>query len=183
MNQRIKSLPDLSLYPESHLVRDAFTNPTSFGKAHRDDIGNLVDIADLSLISFNEARSGIRLALDSQDPWERYWALIACSSHGQAASPFIGIAKEIAADDSELLVRVRAAEFLGLIQAADPRPILLECLAKTSSGPEATLMLNTLVLLRDGEPGYKFELDPNLLNRLTGKNAGDVNRRMIYLNN
>lgn len=183
LNQRIKSLPDLSLYPESHLVRDAFTNPTSFGKAHRDDIGNLVDIADLSLISFNEARSGIRLALDSQDPWERYWALIACSSHGQAASPFIGIAKEIAADDSELLVRVRAAEFLGLIQAADPRPILLECLAKTSSGPEATLMLNTLVLLRDGEPGYKFELDPNLLNRLTGKNAGDVNRRMIYLNN
>lgn len=181
LTKLIKNLPDLSLYPENYLVQEAFDNPTAFGNAHRRDISSLVDIADLSLISFRSARARIELALDSPDPWKRYWALIVCSSHGQSASSFTGKAKDIAADDSELLVRVRAAEFLGLIQSADPRPTLLDCLAKTSSGPEATLMLNTLVLLRDGKPGYKFELDPNLLSRLTGKNVGDVQRRMIYL--
>ena len=68
-------------------------------------------------------------------------------SHGRAAQPLVEKARALAASDSELVVRVRAAEFLGLRQAADPRPIILDALGRTESGVEAALILNTVVLL------------------------------------
>lgn len=115
------------------------------------------------------------------DPWQRYWALIACSSHGDAAKPFVATAQDLAANDGELLVRVRAAEFLGLIGAADPRPTIMSCLEQTTSPVEANLMLNTLVLLRDGQPGYKFDISLDQLKSLRDKQADGVQRRMEYL--
>ncbi len=79
-------------------------------------------------------------------------------SHGRAAQPLVEKARALAASDSELVVRVRAAEFLGLRQAADPRPIILDALGRTESGVEAALILNTVVLLRDGKPSYDCEI-------------------------
>ncbi len=155
---RVKGLPDLSFFPESCLVDVAFDNPVAFGQARKQQIAELVDLADLSLIPFSDAESGIKQALDSQDPWHRYWALIVCSSHGKAAEPFVALAKSLAADDPEPLVRVRAAEFLGLIGAADPRPTIADALLKSESPVEANLILNTAVLLQDGKPGYRFDL-------------------------
>lgn len=178
----VKSLPDLSLYPESDLVENAFNNPTAFGQAHKSDIAGLVDVADFSIAPFAKVRSQIERALASGHPWKRYWALIACSSHGKVAKSLSRRAKELAASDPELLVRVRAAEFLGLIGAADPRPTMMNCLAQTSSHTEANLMMNTLVLLRDGKPGFEFEVNWNHLKNLKRKNAGEVQRRIDYLN-
>ncbi len=181
LREMVKGLPDLSLYPESYLVDHAFDDPVAFGQAHKSDIAKLVDIADLSLISFPDASKSIEQSLASGDPWQRYWALIACSSHGDAASSMVAKAKELAAKDDNLLVRVRAAEFLGLIGAADPRPTIMSCLAQTTSPVEANLMLNTLVLLRDGQPGYKFDVSLDQLKSLKDKQADGVQRRMEYL--
>ncbi len=179
--RRVKSMPDLSFYPESYLVEAAFDDPSSFGQAHKDEIGRLVDIADLSLIPFEMARTGIEAALNSDDRWQRYWGLIACGSHGAAAGPLIEKAKQLANSDPERLVRVRAAEFLGLVQAADPSDTLLEALASATSGVEANLILNTLVLLRDGQPGYDLHV-PDDFFKFSPKEMGNVSRRLEYLN-
>ena len=180
----VKGLPDLSLYPESYLVDEAFENPVSFGRAHKEEIGRLVDVADLSLIPFAKARSDIEAALASGNPWERYWGLIVCSVHGKSAIPLLDKAKSLAADDAELLVRARAAEFLGLIGAVNPQAVLEDALLESESTVEANLILNTAVLLRDGKPGYELAFP-------RGKIVGDrpdstkdryVNARLGYVN-
>ncbi len=181
LSEIVKELPELSMYPESYLVDHAFDNPVEFGQAHKQDIAKLVDVADLSLMPFDEAAPAIEEALASSDPWQRYWALIACSSHGDTASSFVNTAKQLAAKDDELLVRVRAAEFLGLIDAADPQATITSCLEQTKSPIEAGLILNTLVLLRDGDPGYLFKTDLNHLTRFNSKLADTVQRRLEYL--
>lgn len=180
LTEWVKGMPDLSFFPENHLVDHAYGNPVEFGEKHRDAIARLVDIANLELTSIQEARAGIQTALGSALAWERYWGLIACSTHGAAAGEFIADAKRIAASDPEPLVRVRAAEFLGLIGAAPPQPVILEALESAASGPEANLMLNSLVLLRDGVPGYDFSADSIRLTR-DAREFGDVKRRMEYL--
>ncbi len=182
LTKHVKSLPDLSFYPESHLVEAAFDHPVAFGQSHREEIARLVDIANLSLLPFDEARTRIAQALAAEDRWQRYWGLIACSSHGSAALAMVETIEALAASDPERLVRVRAAEFLGLVGAADPRPEILRCLSETTSATEATLILNTVVLLRDGQPGYDFAVTWHDLPKLSRQNADGVERRLAYLN-
>ena len=56
------------------------------------------------------------------------------------------------------MVRVRAAEFLGIVRQADPRPTLYDVLATNPSNAAAAITMNTLVFLRDHHQ-YEFELD------------------------
>ncbi len=99
-------------------------------------------------------------ALESEDPWKRYWGWIVCSCFGRQASPQVNRAQAAAVSDDSLLVRVRAAEFLGLTGAADPREAILEALYQSQSGIEVGLILNSIVLLRDRDPSYTFSIDP-----------------------
>lgn len=178
----VKGMPDLSFYPESYLVDDPFDNPVAFGQAHKKEIARLVDIADLSLRPFEKAQAGIEKALASDNPWDRYWGLIVCSSQGKAALPLVERAKRIAATDPERLVRVRAAEFLGLVGAADPRPIIEDALLKSDSVVEANLILNTAVLLEDGKPGYDFDLPRGkIIGDRPKENVRYVTARLDYL--
>lgn len=179
LTNQVKQLPDLSFFPESELIT-AFGNPTQFGQEHTALIAQLVDVADLSLVSFADARMGLQQALQSENPWVRYWGLVACSSHGGRALSFVEQARELATNDSERLVRVRAAEFLGLVGADDPHPPICEALRTTTSGVEACLILNTVVLLEDGEPGYEFDLQPSHLNPAVREDS-NVKRRLRYL--
>ena len=112
LTDRVKSMPDLSLYPESVLAEEAFQNPVKFGQEHKSQIAALVDVANLSLLPIDKARNGIESALASNDAMTCYWGLIVCSSHGAAADEFVPAAQKLAADDNNGLVRVRAAEFL-----------------------------------------------------------------------
>lgn len=180
MTNRVKSMPDLSLYPESVLADGAFQNPVKFGQEHKSQIGKLVDVANLSLLPFAEARSGIESAIASDDATTRYWGLIVCSSHGVAAREFVPAAQKLAANDNNGLVRVRAAELLGLIGAAAPQSVILDALKKSTSAVEAGLMLNSVTLLTDGKPGYKFSIDKNLFSPAIRKND-TILRRLEYL--
>ena len=181
MQQQVKGMPDLSFYPESELVAAAFENPVRFGQQNQTEIAALVDIADLSLVSFEKAATGIAAALESENPWRRYWGLIACGCHGPAAvERFAETARTIAARDDNLLVRVRAAEFLGLTAAGDPRPTILDALSKSTSGVETNLILNSLVLLQDGPRQYDFEFSARHLTS-AARSHGDVKRRIEYL--
>ena len=139
-----------------------------------------MDIANLNLVSFIDAATDIEAALKSDDPLHRYWGLIVCSSHGMAAMPFVDHAKTLAARDDNGLVRVRAAEFLGLIGAQNPQANVTDALKNSTSGIEAGLMLNSVTLLRDGKPGYDFTIKPDLLSPEVRKND-TVKRRLEYL--
>ncbi len=180
MNDRLKSMPDLSLYPESVLADQAFDNPVEFGLSHKDEIATLVDTANLGTGDFDESKAKITAALTSGNSMVRYWALIACSSHGAAAKSMAPIAKTLATHDSNGLVRVRAAEFLGLIGGADPQPVILDALKNASSGIEAGLILNTVTLLRDSKAGYDFSVTADLFEPAMLKND-TVQRRLEYL--
>jgi len=174
---RVKGMPDLSFFPESELAKKAFDNPVKFGQQQKDRIGKLVDTADLALVPFAEAAGGIESALGSGDPWQRYWGLIVCSCFGKQAERFVATAGKIAAGDGEPLVRVRAAEFLALIGAADPQKVLMDVLATAEHPLEALLTLNTVVLLRDGKPGYEFNVTAGSVKA----KDGEVSRRLEYL--
>lgn len=177
---REKAMPDLSFYPESVLAEKAFGNPVAFGQRMQDDIGKLVDIADLSLESFNTAKGRIAAALESADPMTRYWGLIVCSAHGAAAETFVEKAKQIAENDEVILVRIRAAEFLGLLRAAEPQAVFAKALQESDSGIEAGLILNSVALLRDAKPGYDFPITAQMLKPSVRKNDS-VQRRLEYL--
>lgn len=177
---RVKSMPDLSFIPEPAFLKQASDNPGAFGQTYKAEIANLIDIADLSLEKFEDAKAGITTALSSTRPWERYWGLIVCSTFGKEAAPFYEKAKVLAKDDSEKLVKTRAAEFLGLAEQQDPRPVLTEVLNQTEDHILANLIMNSVVLLQDSKPGYRF--DPTKLTAPWTKNKkAEVASRMLYL--
>jgi hypothetical protein len=177
LRQWVKGMPDLSFYPESYLVEEAFDAPVAFGRAHAHQIARLVDVADLSLLPFEQAKPGLERALASPHPWERYWALIACSCFGEKAKALVPAAKG-RLDDPQRLVRVRAAEFLGIVGAADPRRTLYDVLNTTDSPVEALLTFNTAVFFHDRRPGgYPFDLGAIDLKAA----GGQVKRRVSYL--
>ncbi len=160
LNERLQSMPDLSFIPEPILLKEGGSNPTAYGAANHDRIGELLRIANLSLQPFPEAKSSIQAALNSDDSMQRYWGLITCSNFGSQAAPFYEQAASIAQNENEdSLVRTRAAEFLALNEQADPRPVLMEALqAETDSG-RANLILNTAVLLQDTK-GFTINAEP-----------------------
>jgi len=179
MDEWVKGLPDLSFYPENILRRDAFENPVLFGIQHKDDIGKLIDIANLQLLPFEEARTGIELALQSEDPVKKYWGLIVCSTFGMEAVEFEAQAVALC-NHPDLLVRTRAAEFLGLTALGDPVPVIREALYGSNDGVEALLILNSLVLLMDGPHAYSFVLDQKKLSPEVLQDQ-EVQRRLEYI--
>ncbi len=176
LRQRVKGINDLSFYPESYLVEHALPDGAAFGRAHSGEIARLVDIADLALEPFAEARVGLEAAVSSGNPWERYWGLIACTVFGEEARGFAPQARRLL-DDPNAMVRVRAAEFLGSVRATDPMPALYDVLNASESPVELLLTFQTVVHLRDMKDGYPFDVDK--LNLKMTK--GEFNRRLEYL--
>jgi len=174
LQAKVKSLPDLSFYPESVLVEQASGNPLMFGQEHAAEIALLADTADLALPPFEDAKPRILAALKSENPWQRYWALNACSCFGEQAAPFIDQAKRRLQDD-ELLVRLRAAEFLGILGVVDPRPTMVDVLNSTDSAVEALITLNTVVYFNDHFDGkYPFDLDQLRMQVKGGQTEGRI---------
>jgi arylsulfatase A-like enzyme len=159
LTKQVKSMPDLSFFPEPYLYENAYDNPVLFGQAHKANIAGLVDIADLSLVGFNAAKKKIEKALTSDNPWHRYWGLIVCSSYGNEAFSFAKEIEKIAENDKEILVRVRAAEFLGLTETKNPVPIIKKAIADSKDKTEVLLVLNTVALLKTVHPELKFDID------------------------
>lgn len=181
MQQRVKSMPDLSFIPEPIFLSEGGNNPTRYGQDKKEEIARLTDIADLTLVPFPAAKQGIQNALESDSPNERYWGLIACSTFGTQAASFYEKAAEIAASDKNHLVRTRAAEFLGLTKQADPRPVLMEVLREANDEIDANLILNSVALLNDSDLGYPFDLSEFSKTSWAPKNS-EASWRLNYLN-
>ena len=179
LEEWVKGMPDLSFYPENKLRSFAFEDPVTFGREHSEEIAALVDLANLQLLPYEEAREGISQALSSEDPLNLYWGLIVCSAFGEGAGEFAGKAGELCVHE-DLLVRTRAAEFLGLTALGNPVPVITEALYQSTDGVEALLILNSLVLLKDGPYSYDFVLEGERLAPEITEDA-EVRRRLDYI--
>jgi hypothetical protein len=175
MQRKLREVNDLSFYPENHMVKAALGNGQAYGKKHSKEISRLADIADLALQPFNKAHKPLAKAMASNNHWERYWGCVTAAVHGEEAKVLVANAKKLLKDEN-LMVRMRAAEFLGSINATDPMPALLSVLNNATTEQELMLTFNAVVYLRDYK-GYKF--DNSKLNlKLKG---GEVVRRTSYL--
>ena len=159
LTDHLKALPDLSFFPESHLVQAAMDDPVAFGRRNRGEIAKLIDLADLQLETYEDAKSALEKAVTSDSPWRRYWGYVSAMSHGPEAANDLNQRAQIAAQtDGEVMVRVRAAEFLGLTLMAEPAIGIMAALKDSPSAVATNAILNTAVLLQDGRPGYKFTI-------------------------
>ncbi len=179
LQDKVKSLPDVGFFPESVFLAESQGNGDAFGRKNKAQIAKLIDIADLQLCAFSQARGLIAQALDSKQPQERYWGFITCAAFGTQAATFYDKAETLAASDPDGLVRVRAAEFLGLTGAADPMPFIYDVLDGNRDPIEVNLILNSVTLLRDAA-GVK--VDPEFVkNAEWAKLGGLVKQRAAYL--
>ena len=175
LKKQVVAINDLSLYPESFQLSDILKDPIGFGTRHHDEIAALHDIADLSLLPAERALPKLKKHLASKNPWHRYWACQAASALGQAAEPLLAdITGRL--KDPHPMVRLRAAEFLGVLGHGEPLTVLYDVLNTVPSEAEALLTLNTVVYLRDHRG---LDIDTSRLQpRFTG---GQVARRLEYL--
>ena len=178
LQKRMRAMPDLSYYPESHLAANAMDNPVAFGQAHREEIAKLTDIADLMLIPFGEAKAGIEAALTSDQPMQRYWGVMVCTSFGKEASPLTDLVRPLLDDASEI-VRVRALEFLGSTGTVNPQPTLIALVNKTEDPVLAVEALNSVVWFRDHFDG-KYPVQRSDFH--PAKTGGDIDDRLNYIN-
>lgn len=177
LRRRMRSMPDLGLFPESYLLEHAVKDPLGFSQRNTNRITQLLDVADLVLQPFNKVREELEDALQSDDPWKRYWALITCSVFGDQAGEMVSFARDLASDDS-LPVRIRAAELLGVLGTEDPMPSLYKAVHAATNQADALLALNTMTYLRDHR-GY--EVDSSRIN--PGIRSEQIDRRIEHFHN
>ncbi len=180
LNTWVKGMPDLSFYPEHVLIENAFENPVAYGTKHKKDIEKYMEIADLGLLNFKEARQALTSALDSSDPWERYWAIIVCSSFGKQAMLMEPKIKTMATKDPERINRVRAAEFLAILRQLDPSEIMTKALYESEKPSEALLILNSMVLMNSGKFNYNFDIHLDQISKVVSEDS-EVMRRLEFL--
>ncbi|WP_299528601.1 sulfatase [Ulvibacterium sp.] len=176
----VKGMPDLSFFPEHHLIEDAFTDPVIFGKEEQQRIERYMAITDLSLSPFVEVKDQLIAGLQSADPWERYWTIIVSSSFREKAKLLASQIGKLAQSDPELINRVRAAEFLGIVRASSPVEIMTKALYESEKPSEALLILNSIVLMQSSNAAYTFNLDPDKIAMVVVKDS-QVKRRLDYL--
>lgn len=178
LEEIVKALPDLSFYPESHLVGNALENPVAFGQTHKAEIARLVDTADLALLPYEKARGKLQKALRSRNPMVRYWGAMAAICFGKEAADLAGDVEPLLSDEAEI-VRVRALEFLGILGRRNPQPALTRIVNTTSDPVLATEALNSVVFFRDffedRYPVERSDFDPVV-------QGGDVDDRLNYIN-
>lgn len=182
LNKQLLSMPDLSFLPEPYLVQKGLANPVQFGQTHKKEIKQLIKLANLQMKPFEQAERSLAKALASPQAWQRYWGLIVCSTFGAEATSLYADAQSIAENDPEPLVRMRAAEFLGLAARIDPMPVLSEIFYRAKEVTTANLILNTVTLLLESNDDWKFEVKRQEVPADWIDKPNDlVNRRLEYI--
>ena len=175
LKNKMKSINDLSFYPENRMVTTALNDGVAFGREHAKQISRLSDLADTALLPFSEVQQTLASSLQSKGALRRYWALKVCSNFGEKAKS-LAIAAMPLLNDENLMVRVRAAEFLGSIKAVDPMPTLYGVVNNAETEQALMIAFNTIVYLRD-QVGHKYDPEKVKLKF----NKGEVYRRVQYL--
>ena len=185
LNNHLMSINDLSFLPEPYFLKKGIDDVVEYSAQNKALIKKLIETSNLQLKDYDAVSSQIKKALEHDNPWVRYWGLIVCSSFGSKAMENKEKINVIFEDDSENLVRIRAAEFMLLndIELSDSK--INSLLKRSNFEAEANLMLNTLANIKTINPKYKLNLNKNVFPEnwippIREENAL-VNRRMNYL--
>jgi hypothetical protein len=180
LGEKVRSIPDLSILPEPIMIKLMKQNGSEKFRSFLDNfkpfLNSILDQTDLALSPFAEAEPKLKQALQASEPGAVYWALSACCSFGKQAAPLADLARE-QVENSDELVRLRAAVFLAIIKAEEPQSRLMKILKETDDSTVNLMVLNDVVFLRD-TLGYEFDIKPD---DVTAK-SGEVERRLEYLN-
>lgn len=149
LNTQLKSMPDLSFYPEAFLVENAMDDPVRFGQQHKAEIAKLIDIANMQLQPFNLVKKSLTQLLKSPDEWQRYWALIVLSSFAEQANSFESDVSTLLKNEDNVLVTARAIEFLTTIKRIDPVTPLSDLFSHTQNDIELLELLNIATYLKE----------------------------------
>ncbi len=179
LREQMLSLPDLSLVPEHVLLEEGLEDPVAFGQQQSTSMKNYLQISELALGPFDAVQEDLRASLSSEDPWERYWGITACTILGEEAASLASDVRGLAESDPESLNRMRAAEFLRIALGEDPVTTLLAALYAADQPAEGLMILNSLVLMQDGY-GHKISLDVGSLQEAVRDNP-EAGRRLLYL--
>lgn len=150
LKNKMVSLSDIGLYPECEWLDGikSTNSPTQFTAAHKKDIANYADVAELGVIGYDKAKSKIVSSLKDVDPVVRYWALTACCQYDD-------VAKDIRDDVCELLtdergfVRSKAILFDAFMGNSDVKGAMDDAIKIAKSDAEILLILNDAVYLKD----------------------------------
>jgi len=157
LQQQIKNLPDLGFIAESKLVAQGDGNSFLYGKQQKQNINELIDIADLQLQPFDEVKKQLTLILKSDNEDQQYWALISLSSFGEKAQSFIPQVKEILKQSTSVPVKGRAIEFLSHVGTFDPVKPLSELIINAKHDMEKVELLNIATFLNESK-SYRFPI-------------------------
>ena len=177
LREKMKTIHDLSLFPENQMIDLALDNGIAFGRKRSGEIEDLLDVVDIALLPWQEAGTKLANALESNNPRVRYWAVTACAAFGDQVNPLIPRLQKLLTDQDPQ-VCIRSAEVLGMLHKADPQEPLYRVLATSDSNAVAAAAMNAIVFLRDHHE-YQFKIDASMIK------ASDeplVQRRLEYLN-
>ncbi len=180
LNNQLLQMPDLSFFPEHYFLDKGIENPVEFGRQHQHQIQNYIEIANLGLNEFDKVASILSTKLSSEDPWERYWALVTCCVFKDRALSLETKIQSIACSDEESLNRVRATEYLGMTNRKFPAEVITEALYGARKPAEALMILNSIVLLQSAKYNYKFDIQIENVSDEFLKNI-DIKNRLTYL--
>lgn len=149
LNAKLKSMPDLSFYPESYLAKYALEDTLAFGKKHKQEISTLIDIANMQYMPLGESVEALKTLLRSDNVWYRYWALMVLNAHGQQSIALLPNVKALLQVETNLLNKAKAIEFLSLFNEIDTVKALTEVMSKSQSDIETLEILNIANYLHD----------------------------------
>ena len=183
--KQIISKNDLSFFPEPYFLEKGTENPIEFGKKNKELLVSLIEVANLNIFTFEEVRKKISDALNDNNPWIKYWGLIACTSFGMEAKENINKINTIFKDENEEnIVRIRAFEFLLLNNLKFDSSTMEVLINSQMNLMEATLIYNSLALNKTINPDFKIEVIKNVFpKKWFEKENNLMNRRINYLTN
>ena len=151
-------------------------DPVAWGRARAPEIAELIDTADLMLAPFAESEEALLGALKSENANVRVWATTVCSAYGVQATELVETARTLLRDD-QVPVRIRAAEFLALAGAIDPRPTLVTIHNGTENPVERLIALQSAALFHEHAPvAHPFEASAFT----SAKPGSEGERRLVY---
>jgi len=136
----------------------------------------LIDTAGLMLAPITESEEALRAALKSDNANVRFWAATVCSAYGVQATELVDAARPLLRDE-HVPVRIRAAEFLALAGAIDPRPVLVEIHNATEDPVERLIALQSAALFHVHSPiAHPFDATAFT----PAKPGSEGERRLVY---
>lgn len=174
LSAKMIELNDIGMYPESEWIEKAGSTPYVYSFQNALKIQKYIAVANLMFLPFSEAKPAIELALQSNDPVEKYWGLTVCCYFGEEAVSLKNLAVPLL-NHASVYVAGRAIVFLTLLQEINTTTSVYNLLKKANTNPKKIQILNDAAFLKN-KFGYVFDF--------TGINIGtngDVVNRAKYL--